>query len=399
MELNSTSYMNNINGVILISTTSSMSSGASWSLLSIARNLKENHIKTIVVVPEMGDLVQSLYMLNIQVRIINYFPYDTWVYRLNYRYSPFRFINITIKKLLNYVAHVRLIILVATFNPSIIHINSLTSDFGYFESRLFGTLLFWHAREFLKDDLNLEFVKIPLARKKLTFANKILCVSNSVNNYLKSNYALPNLTTVYNGIDESAFISIKAIDYSIQPFVFSIVGRICPNKSQLEVLKVISLLDASFVEGIHLNIVGSIDDSIYYKKIKSFIRDNNLSSIVSVLPQTNNISEIYSSSHFIIVPSVREAFGRVVAECMLSRRIPLVNNYGGSSELIDDGETGFLFDLQEPESLSKLFLKLLSSKYNLNLIADNARDYALANYTSKINFDNILAAYTSGLNS
>ena len=77
-----------------------------------------------------------------------------------------------------------------------------------------------------------------------------------------------------------------------------------------------------------------------------------------------------------------EGFGRVTIEAML-RAIPVLGyNSGGTSELVKNGENGYLF--MSPEQCVFGLKKILSSENEFNRIRKNAFDDAHMNYNVEL---------------
>ncbi|BDI31152.1 hypothetical protein CCAX7_32030 [Capsulimonas corticalis] len=57
---------------------------------------------------------------------------------------------------------------------------------------------------------------------------------------------------------------------------------------------------------------------------------------------TDDILSVWSEHHALVLPSRAEGLPLVVVEAMMCGRPPIVTNAGGSGEVVDDGETGFL---------------------------------------------------------
>lgn len=73
------------------------------------------------------------------------------------------------------------------------------------------------------------------------------------------------------------------------------------------------------------------------------------------------LPEIYAAADIFLLTSNYEAYGRVIAESMLSG-VPVVSTAcAGPSDLIKDGESGFLLPLNDLEGLSKAVLTLLGN--------------------------------------
>lgn len=56
----------------------------------------------------------------------------------------------------------------------------------------------------------------------------------------------------------------------------------------------------------------------------------------------SDIAEVWRQHHGLILPSRCEGLPLVVVEAMLSCRVPIVTDVGGSREVVDDGATGFI---------------------------------------------------------
>ena len=76
--------------------------------------------------------------------------------------------------------------------------------------------------------------------------------------------------------------------------------------------------------------------------------------------------------------SKREGLPLNVVEAMLSGTLVVASKNRGHRELIHDGETGFLVDIDDYNSLSKAILILLTDKEVYEKIETNAKNYAQA---------------------
>lgn len=77
-----------------------------------------------------------------------------------------------------------------------------------------------------------------------------------------------------------------------------------------------------------------------------------------------NLSEtekIFEKSKYLILPSKREPFGRVIVEAMAKRTIPIVANVGGMPELFSE-KAGFVFEFEQ-ENLAKILRSINNIDY------------------------------------
>lgn len=78
-----------------------------------------------------------------------------------------------------------------------------------------------------------------------------------------------------------------------------------------------------------------------------------------LLGKMNNISKIYKSSDIFVLPSIREAFGLVNVEAMLTP-LPVIGSIaGGIPEVVADKETGILVPSKNTKAIENALLKLI----------------------------------------
>ena len=86
------------------------------------------------------------------------------------------------------------------------------------------------------------------------------------------------------------------------------------------------------------------DDRRYAGELKALASTPALAGRVEFLGQRDDIPLIMQAADVIVHTSVApEPFGRVVAEGMLSGRAVIASRAGGPTEMIRNGETGWLF--------------------------------------------------------
>ena len=115
-----------------------------------------------------------------------------------------------------------------------------------------------------------------------------------------------------------------------------IAGSIMDSKGQIDALKALKYLRRR--NNVNLTIVGTVANKSYFKKLKLFIKNNNLEKYVRILEFTDDPYSLMSKSDFILVCSKNEAFGRVVAEGMFLGKVVLGAKSGGIIEQIKDSE-------------------------------------------------------------
>ncbi len=152
-------------------------------------------------------------------------------------------------------------------------------------------------------------------------------------------------------------------------FLFGIVGRIDPKKGQLYALKATQLLsDYKF----KLVIVGEEtpdSPSNYLKEIKEFIAVNQLEQKIIFLPFQKNPMEVFNAFDWTLMTSDSETFGMVTIESMTQGTPVIGSNAGGTSELLDFGNAGLLFETKNEIDLAEKMKLALEKRIPFELTA------------------------------
>ncbi len=72
------------------------------------------------------------------------------------------------------------------------------------------------------------------------------------------------------------------------------------------------------------------------------IQGYSLGDRVSYRGFSNNIETLWSEHHALLLPSRAEGSALALIEAMMCGRVPIVTDVGRASELIDDGDHGFV---------------------------------------------------------
>jgi glycosyltransferase involved in cell wall biosynthesis len=150
-----------------------------------------------------------------------------------------------------------------------------------------------------------------------------------------------------------------------------VVGRVSPEKGQMDFLQAIALLKPEFPR-VRFIVCGApiLPARKYFDRVQTLARSLN----VELSGWREDIASVFSELDLLVVPSKEEAMGRVLVEAF-SAGVPVVAfPVGGIPEVIIDGETGFLVSETTPQALAGRIRKLLNGDAEtLQKIACNAR--------------------------
>jgi hypothetical protein len=172
-----------------------------------------------------------------------------------------------------------------------------------------------------------------------------------------------------------------------------LAGRITENKGQLDAVRAIAQLKDKGICDVSLTLVGNAEPD-YLKKIKQIIKEQSLEGQISVLDYCDDLNELRRSSDIGLVCSKNEAFGRVTVEYMCAEMLVIGANTGGTLELVDDGNTGLLYNQGNVDSLAEQIEYALQNPKRMRQIAKSGKDYALKNFSIERVCDEILNLYT-----
>lgn len=161
---------------------------------------------------------------------------------------------------------------------------------------------------------------------------------------------------------------------------------ICPNDEKVlvhvsnfrEVKRVsdtVEIFNKVLMSGIkaHLLLVGDGPDR---QKVENRCRELQICGKVRFLGKQEKIEDILSIADLFLIPSGSETFGLAALEAM-SCSVPVISsNIGGLPELNIHGETGFLCDLGDIESMGDYAISILNDDALRIKMAQNARNRA-----------------------
>ncbi len=106
--------------------------------------------------------------------------------------------------------------------------------------------------------------------------------------------------------------------------------------------------------------------------IEQLCRESGVCDDIRFLGKQEAIEEVLSVSDLFILPSESESFGLAALEAMACQVPVISTNVGGIPELNIHGETGFMSDVGDTESMAKHAIDLLSDESQLMQFKSNA---------------------------
>jgi len=374
---------------VLIINQSSELYGADKALLELIENFPEN-FKPIVVLEHEGPLKEILLQKNIQVIKCPVIKLNRAVFTLSgffkFGIDFFKGIHLLRKNIKN-------------LEIDLIHSNAISVLVGAFYSFLYNKKHLWHVHEIIEHPKTIASFYPKLV---YFFSDKIIFNSQaSFNQFLKIKPIVKSKSVVvYNG--QSRLIPVSSendinltknnlFHAESKKKIIGLVGRISRWKGQIILLEAFYNLQKKHPD-LHLVFVGSPppNQDHFLHTLENRIKSLQLESKVTVVDFQKNIWPVYDALDIVIVPSIEpEPFGLVATEGMLSSKPLIGSNHGGLSEIIVDGETGFLFEPKNQKDLELKIEKLvldspLAEKFGKNGYKRVHEKFSTKNYVSSI---------------
>lgn len=331
--------------------------GSDRTLLLLLTKLDKTKFNPVVVLPLSGPLQEELEKENIKVVIAPVLK----LYRSMFTLKNMALFLKQIKSAVSTLDQ-----LDKEHHFDLIYSNTLAVLLGMMYAKKTGKPHIWHVHEIIVHPKAIAYIFPKLLKK---YADVVVCNSNTTKNNLVSRTKKLSEKTmvIYNGLSPKAnnFVKIEKTDIGFKPddIIITLIGRISRLKGHKLLLDTyLNHLDKK--ENIKLLFVGSpvVGQEYYLEEVEEIIRVNQLGNDVKILPFTKELAPIFDVSDIVVVPSTEaESFGLVALEAMLAQKPVIGSNHGGLTEMIINGETGFLVKPNNAEELSQAIQKLSDS--------------------------------------
>ncbi len=146
------------------------------------------------------------------------------------------------------------------------------------------------------------------------------------------------------------------------------------------------------IPDIEVNLAG---DGDMEQQLGQMIEDLDLTENVHLLGWMSN-KDVYpfiQKHHFLVMPSMKEAFGVVVLEAGACRRPVIASSVGGVPEVLVDGKTGILVDKGDVDQLAEAIIRLAEDAALRDKMGLAAYEFVRDNYTWEKSLDMMTDLY------
>ena len=237
----------------------------------------------------------------------------------------------------------------------------------------------------------------------LKFSNylgtKLVAVSDQIQDYLKTRIRFSGecLKVIRNGVNIDSFSGInesnlcKELNLDSNDYILICVGRLVKLKAHAILFEAVRLLNNLKINRtIKLLVVGDGPEKELYNKI---ISENGLTNNVIFLGQRDDVAHLLRLSDCFVMSSLTEGLSCSIIEAMAAGLPIIVTNVGGNSELVKDGENGYLVPVNDPIEFSDKISDLISDDNKRIEFGKKSFSLAKENYSLDAMLNNYIELY------
>ena len=252
----------------------------------------------------------------------------------------------------------------------------------------------WHLRELSLPEYPLYPVKKSESLSKVLNQGRTSYIA--ISEYAKRFYGefindADRISVVYNGISSSYNYRKSEDEYNSGAISFLISGNYCVEKGQIDVAHTVGLLVSQGVTGFKVYMAGRGD----FAEVKEYILSNGLADYVVLCGLVDDMHALRKRCDVEIVASRTEAFGRVTVEAMRASNPVIGSATGGTTELIQDGITGFLYEYKDDAALAACMKRFIERPALAYEMGQRAYEWSVDKFTSEENVNGVVGAYES----
>jgi glycosyltransferase involved in cell wall biosynthesis len=196
---------------------------------------------------------------------------------------------------------------------------------------------------------------------------RIVVDSEAVGEILRSHTHIrrDKYVVIYNGIDVAEFagrptqVEARAV-LGLPPdaFVVGEIAHLAPHKGQIHLVRAAAQVRAE-VSGLQVLLVGDGPDR---EALEAEVARLGLGETVHLLGARSDLPALLSAIDVLALPSTFEGFGIVQAEAMYLERPVVATSHGGSTEVVDDGVTGYLLPFGDVDGIGAHLVRLAQDR-------------------------------------
>ncbi len=217
--------------------------------------------------------------------------------------------------------------------------------------------------------------RIYIDKLLASFTHGIICNSHKASDSLVKRYSFnaKKVFTVHNGFNVANFLKNNSFNSQkkLAKKVVGTVGRLYPQKNHrlfLDMAKIV--LERSEDESIKFVIVGKGE---LRDELERYSQSLGIENNVMFMGERNDIPDLLQNMDIFVMTSLYEGMSNAIMEAMAAGLPVVATDAGGNSELVIDGETGFLCPSNDAKVLAGRVARLINDGKEAKRMGENGR--------------------------
>jgi glycosyltransferase involved in cell wall biosynthesis len=311
--------------------------GGQLGVLDLLKELDTGRFEPVVTCVAEGELARRFRSLGVQVEILDI--------RRVLRRNP-----------VHTLARMRdLSRLIQSHGVDLIHVNAMKALlFCGLIARLHGVPVIWHCH--VPSDFRGLFDPAGSAIARTIIANSESVMGRFSGSWIARGKARLMYEAIdFSGLqpDRSGVKVRRELGIEDHATVIGTVGRLVEEKGiEYALAAMPGIIDGKPDTALLIVGEGVGPDCQYSRRLKAMASDLGISRHVRFAGFRSDVGECFGAMDIVLMPSLREGFGRTVAEAMAMGKPVIASRVGGIPEIIDDGTTGILVPPEDSMSIA-----------------------------------------------
>lgn len=248
---------------------------------------------------------------------------------------------------------------------AVIHAHEFTANtYGSFMGQILGVpvVATVHGKNYYAEQ-----VKRRVAYRYVSRVSRMVAVSEDLKQFIVQRVGIEEhrVSVVYNGANVASAFPAERLgairaDLRLDAYdhVIGAVGSLYPVKGHIHLIKALPEILRACPKTLLLLVgQGELEQALKAEVVKQ-----NLDGHVRFLGFRSDVPALLSLFDVFVLPSLSEGLSMALLEAMAAGKPVVATKVGGNSELVLDGDTGFLVDTESPEAISERVTQILLNK-------------------------------------
>ena len=182
-------------------------------------------------------------------------------------------------------------------------------------------------------------------------------------------------------VDFEIFSNVKPLRSNEKNFKILFIGSVTDRKKPHLIVEAMNNFNS---KDIKLYIVGPTPNENYLSQLKKLVQEYDLADQVLFTGSIDrkSVMDHYADTNLMILPSVSEGLARVIFESQVTACPVLVTDAPGMGDIVIDGQTGYIFESDNLESLTRKIQEIKNNYQDAIHVGNNAKNFILSNYSA-----------------